>query len=396
MFCGPYDGALTGRRDNSHQIGQYSIAPAPPKSLQILHGTDRCHAVSLLLSYAELEGQSAVTGASGSSFWHAVEESLVGAMTETSPLVSVVIPAYNAAETLERAIVSVLRQTYEPLQIVVVDDASDDATLTAARSFKSQGVESVRLPRRLGAAAARNHGISLCQGEYIAFLDADDAWHDSKIGKQIVLLRDVPDMAFIACAARLFPMNGSAPRALNAGRRPSPGPDAWKELLTVPIIATPSVIARRLAILDVGGFNPALEIAEDQDLWIRLARHGHCGYLGEVLVDVHERPDSLSARTALGVRIRTEYAMVSRYLEDAAYPMTKSEKRGIWSRRFLTWANAAHARGKPLTAVKFFLRAAAMGNSPLWNTAQAASVMFSVPPLRRVYALSRTGKSSSS
>ena len=106
--------------------------------------------------------------------------------------ISVVIPAWNAEETLARALESVLAQTRPPDEIIVVDDASTDGTVRLAKSYADQGVSFLSLRERRGAAAARNTGIRGAKGRWIAFLDADDEWLPTKLEKQAAAISANP------------------------------------------------------------------------------------------------------------------------------------------------------------------------------------------------------------
>lgn len=101
---------------------------------------------------------------------------------QAEPLISVVIPVYNCEKYLEAAIKSVLEQTYQSLQVIVVDDGSTDLSGEVAQSFKE--IQYVKIINS-GVATALNRGISLCRGEYIAFLDSDDLWLTDKLSKQM-------------------------------------------------------------------------------------------------------------------------------------------------------------------------------------------------------------------
>src|SRR6266702_847709 len=100
------------------------------------------------------------------------------------PLVSILIPAYNAQEWISDTIESALDQTWPKTEIIIVDDGSTDQTLAVAKGFNSRGVQVVTQPNQ-GASAARNTAYALCQGDYIQWLDADDLLEPSKIEKQV-------------------------------------------------------------------------------------------------------------------------------------------------------------------------------------------------------------------
>ena len=108
-------------------------------------------------------------------------------MNET---VSVVIPTYNRAELINRAIESVLQQTYSDVEIIVVDDASEDETESAVKKIKSDKLRYIRLKQNGGACKTRNMGIRAAKGNYVAFLDSDDMWKTDKLEKQMAFLRE--------------------------------------------------------------------------------------------------------------------------------------------------------------------------------------------------------------
>ena len=111
------------------------------------------------------------------------------------PLVSVILPVYNRAASVARAIDSVLAQTYEPLELIVVDDGSTDRTRDVVRQF-APGVTLVE-QEHAGAYAARNRGIAHARGELIAFIDSDDAWLPEKLARQVPLMsRDEVGLVF--------------------------------------------------------------------------------------------------------------------------------------------------------------------------------------------------------
>mgnify|MGYP002516567543 CR=1 FL=1 len=102
-----------------------------------------------------------------------------------TPFVSVILPVYNREDTILRALDSVLMQTYRNMEVIVIDDGSDDSTAEIVRNCQDSRVRLVRLPVNGGANAARNAGIRLAEGTYIAFQDSDDEWLADKLEKQI-------------------------------------------------------------------------------------------------------------------------------------------------------------------------------------------------------------------
>lgn len=128
-----------------------------------------------------------------------------------SPLVSIIIPAYNAERWLAETLESALGQTWTNTEIIVINDGSRDGTLAAAEKFTARGVHVIDQPNR-GASAARNHGLRLARGDFIQFLDADDLISAEKIGVQVELLREHPTGTVATCTWGRFQDDPGAAR----------------------------------------------------------------------------------------------------------------------------------------------------------------------------------------
>lgn len=289
------------------------------------------------------------------------------------PLVSVVIPARDAAPTLRRAIASVQAQDWRPLEIIVVDDASRDGTAAVAEACAAEDPAPLRLLRhaaRLGAAAARNGGIAAARGEIIAFQDADDEWLPGKLARQLALLTAPPPPVFVACGCSFIDTEGRDLGPLYGGAVPGAGPRAWPGLLARNTIGTPSVVAWRAAIEAAGGFDESLPVAEDQDLWIRLAMQGSLGYLDEPLVRVHATPGSLSGvgdPTGVTQQFAHTLPMILRHLAARRADLTSSERRRILGERFARLGRAAYGNGMHGRGARLLLRASLQGFEPATN-----------------------------
>jgi hypothetical protein len=276
--------------------------------------------------------------------------------------ISVVIPAHSAAATVARAILSVQAQTPAPDEILLVDDASEDDTAAIAERL---GATTIRLTVRQGAAAARNAGVDAATGDVIAFQDADDEWLPDKLARQLPLLENA---AFVACGARLFAEDGTDLGPLYDGQIPDEGTESWRGLLARNTIATPCVLVWRSAFDAVGGFDPALPVAEDQDLWLRLARHGRLRYLDAPLVRVHRTPISVSGvGTALGARQQMQFTlpMIERHIAANRDRLTAADIRHILGGRKLRIGRGACWTGAWGEGARLILSAMLMGHRPL-------------------------------
>jgi glycosyltransferase involved in cell wall biosynthesis len=209
-----------------------------------------------------------------------------------APTVTVLIPAYNAAATIERAIDSVLAQTYDDYEIIVVDDGSRDRTSEVVQAYGAAAVQLLRLPSNQGASSAVNEGLNIARGELIAFLDADDEWLPSKLMKQVHALSCNPAAVIATCGCRFVDAEGTVFREFGIPPDGTNKAEVWRALLAATFIAKPCVVARMDALRKAGPFDTDLPVAEDQNMWIRLSMLGEVEFLSEYLTVVHESPRS--------------------------------------------------------------------------------------------------------
>ena len=235
----------------------------------------------------------------------------------SSPLVSVVIPAYNSGRYIAEAIDSVLRQDYPALEILVIDDGSTDNTSEVVARYGDR----VRLLAQVnqGSAAARNHGIRHANGKYIAFLDADDAWWSHKIRYQIdALMQSGYKMAYSRFIRWYEDVNGhfSDPETEFLSRQnPNVSDDKlvtgspYAELLLDCIVWTSTVIVEKAELEGVGLFDEYLRKGQDYDVWLRLSRRINMLGLEQptALYRIHSASITTSIKT-----VNYEYLILSR------------------------------------------------------------------------------------
>jgi glycosyltransferase involved in cell wall biosynthesis len=219
--------------------------------------------------------------------------------------VSVIMPVYNGAAFLAEAIESVYAQNHANLELIVVDDASTDNSASIASQL---GATVIQHTHNQGAAAARNRGLEVAQGDLVAFLDADDLWVADKLQKQFLALEQNPELVGVGCYVKPFHQNISHPEMV---------------LETfVPQLGT-SLFAREV-FARVGHFDPSLRMAEDLDWLLRLR-------------DLHE-PFALLPEPLLHYRIHQSN--------------TSSDKRKLdtWTLRVLFMRQKRHADKPPRLA----------------------------------------------
>lgn len=197
--------------------------------------------------------------------------------------VNVIIPCHNGARFLGEALTSALQQTHSDTTVLVIDDGSTDETGRIARGFGDR-VRVIGQPKS-GVSAARNRAIDATDGEYVAFLDADDRWHPEKLSRQLALMSHHPRYGLVHTAIRHIDAAGRVTGGPdNAPFRRTTQGDCLTQLLSRNTITTSSVLLRR-DILGGERFVTDLAAAEDWDLWLRLASRTRFGYVDEELTD---------------------------------------------------------------------------------------------------------------
>jgi glycosyltransferase involved in cell wall biosynthesis len=205
----------------------------------------------------------------------------------SDPVVSVIIPTFNRARVVTRAIDSVLGQTYRPVEVLVIDDGSTDETPEVLKSYGDAIVAVVQ--ENAGPAAARNRGIRESRGDLIAFLDSDDLWLAAKLERQVDLLqRAGEDVPCCLCDTLMKMGEGHEESSFQISCLGLPEPQGlW--INPAPVLATRFVLfcqaalIRRRFLLDCGGFDERLWLMEDHDLALRLALRGPWAVIREPL-----------------------------------------------------------------------------------------------------------------
>jgi Glycosyl transferase family 2 len=187
-----------------------------------------------------------------------------------SPLVSIVIPTYNYGRFIGETVDSALAQGYSPVEVVVVDDGSTDDTRERLARYGDR-VRYIYQQNR-GLSAARNTGIGAAHGEFIALLDSDDLWLPDKLERQIAVCVQDPHIGLVA--TERFAIDETGQRLDYVAERCSR--DGFceltmRDLLEFPAFSPSSVLARKDALLAVGGFDEQLQAAEDMHMWVRIA-----------------------------------------------------------------------------------------------------------------------------
>jgi glycosyltransferase involved in cell wall biosynthesis len=213
-------------------------------------------------------------------------------------MISVVIPAYNRENTIRRAVKSVLDQTYSDLEVLVVDDGSTDGTAEVLKQISDSRFSYLKMDANRGACAARNMGVAVARGEWVAFQDSDDSWHADKLEKQMAAFQaHKADIVF--CAMRLLRADGTDGPTVPLPSLPQ-GFYSYEGLLKESIASTQVIMGRRDCFL-AEPFDENMPRMQDWDLILRLSQKYHVYYLNEVLADVYLQADSLTMRPEKGL-----------------------------------------------------------------------------------------------
>lgn len=221
--------------------------------------------------------------------------------------VSVILPTYNRADLIGRSIQSVLAQTYRDFELIIVDDGSTDNTEEVVRTFDDRRMGYLRHPKNQGAAAARNTGIKMAGGSYIAFQDSDDEWLPPKLEKQLALFdQDKEGNLGMVLCERLWVKGHRQLR--EAPRTDQLNHKKLLSYLGAYVVATPQYLLKRDITETELHFDENLRAYEDWDFMVRISRICRLDYVKEVLIRSYEQrgghfieavSNSVAAREAL-------------------------------------------------------------------------------------------------
>lgn len=265
------------------------------------------------------------------------------------PFFSVIIPAYNRRRLLEKAVASVLSQTEQDFELIIVDDGSTDGTAGMVRACRDRRIRYDRQPHR-GVAAARNQGLARAGGTFIAFLDSDDWWLPVKLARFRGVIEDHPDVCVFHSEEVWF----RGGRRLNPKRKHrKPDGRVYRQALPLCCISISTAVIHREVFSAVGAFDESFEACEDYDFWLRATLRFPVKRIPEYLTEKDGgRPDQLSA-SVWGLdrfRIRSLSKMLSSgLLNDEDFQATFRELR----KKVTVFARGARKRGRTAEADRY-------------------------------------------
>ena len=218
-------------------------------------------------------------------------------MPEKNPTVSVIIPTYNRAHLIKRAIQSVLNQTYQDFEVIIVDDASTDNTEEVVKSFNDPRIRYIRHEKNKGAAAARNTGIKTARGKYIAFQDSDDEWLPEKLEKQMKVFENAPAKVGVVYTDMWRIMRNKRKCYFSSPMITPEDGIIYKQALDYKVmnIGIQTAVIKREVFEKVGMFDEKFPRFIDLEFFIRASKHYYFYHLGEPLVNYFDAGKGISA-----------------------------------------------------------------------------------------------------
>ncbi len=257
------------------------------------------------------------------------------------PLVSIIIPVFNRKKLLERAIQSVLKQSFKDFELFIVDDGSDDGTQNLS-ILNDRKITFIRLEKNSGVSKARNIGVKKSSGEWIAFLDSDDEWFAQKLEKQIGWCRENPEFEIMQ-TKEIWIRNGKQVNPPMTHQKFQG--DLFAASLQRCMITPSSVLLKRSLFETTGGFNETFPVCEDYDLWLRITCQKQIGLLDQYLLKRYGGHSDQLSSLMMGLdrfRIRSMLDLLrSNHLNDIQIKLLRS----VLSKKALIVANGYLKRG---------------------------------------------------
>jgi len=231
-------------------------------------------------------------------------------MSSKTPLVSVVMPAYNAEKYISEAIESILNQTFKDFEFIIIDDGSTDRTWEIIQEYakKDERIVPLKNEKNLKTTVTLNKGVDLSKGKYLVRMDADDWSYPDRIQEQFEFMEKNPEIAVSGGSIEVCDENLMIK---NKRKYPLSDNEIRKKIFRYNPFAHPSIILRKNKVLEVGKYDEKLPLTQDYDLYFRLGNVGKLANLSNVLLKLRTHTDSsslsqskLQERIALYVRIK--------------------------------------------------------------------------------------------
>ncbi len=236
--------------------------------------------------------------------------------------VSVIIPTYNRAKVLGRAVESVLAQTYLHYELIIVDDGSTDETQALLESYSSyKNVKIVRTKNK-GVSAARNLGIQLASGDWVAFLDSDDEWLPQKLELQMQYVSQNPNIQVVH-GEEIWIRNGVRVNPMKKHQKS--GGDIFNDATRFCCMSPSTILIATPLLIQRGCFDESFPVCEDYDLWLRLSYDQKVGFIQDFIINKYGgHEDQLSSKYH-----SMDYWRIRALKKVLSFPLSEEQKRQV-------------------------------------------------------------------
>lgn len=224
--------------------------------------------------------------------------------------VTVFVPVFNAEKFLAETIESVLNQTFTDFELLAVDDGSTDRSIEILESFGDRRIRISRNDRNRGRSYTRNQGIELARCEYLSVLDSDDLCEPDRLERQVEFLDAHPDIVAVGSSATYIDESGNVAYICKV---PTSSEEIHQRIFQSNCFVHSSVTFRRQVLINIGGYNPELQQAEDYELFLRLSAHHRLANIEEPLIRYRVHPDQVSQRELSSQRVLADRVRVAAY-----------------------------------------------------------------------------------
>jgi glycosyltransferase involved in cell wall biosynthesis len=264
-------------------------------------------------------------------------------------LVSVIIPTYNRAHTIVRALNSILNQTYHHIEVIIVDDGSTDNTEAVVNNMYDHRINYIKHPSNKGAAAARNTGIQHSRGEYIAFQDSDDEWCPEKLELQMKVFKRSSLETGVVYTGFWWIKENTKTYIPSAKIKKKEG-DITKIILEGNFITTQATVISAKCFKKVGMFDEGLPRFQDWELWIRISKYYKFMFIDKPLLNVYYQKSSISSD--LNARIKARELILKKHFE-----IFKKAGRKVLSKQYYSLGNFLYQNGEINRGKKYIIKA---------------------------------------
>jgi glycosyltransferase involved in cell wall biosynthesis len=295
------------------------------------------------------------------------------------PLFSVVIPTYNQADFLRISLRSILDQTCQDFEVIVINNYSGDHTLDVIQEVGDSRIRSINFKNSGVIGASRNVGIKAAEGRYVAFLDSDDAWYSNKLAKVAKVIASEPDIGLV-CHDQDIYRDGEKSNVARTGPKPGHSDSVYNYLLLISnCISTSSAVVKRSKLVEVEYFSedPEIVTLEDYDLWLRLSQNCSFHFIHEVLGLYNYHSEGASAKVEL--HLKNFLTVLGKHAEESPLsnqPGFDKAIRGRYAGAFYGAARQYHRSGAAKRAFRYY--AQAIRTDPRHRRAYAALTLLGV------------------